>query len=248
VSVGVWEPFIFVNPDPFARPLSEYLGDLPEQVASLGVDMARIARDSYRLVLDRVIDCNWKVAVENGMECYHCGVAHPGFAATVDLNRWHISMGGNCVTQGTRLRRATSSPHKRGTQLAEAVTNVALSDDGTDLALFHFVFPNQTVQVWPGPANSFSIGRFIPVGPERVRRWYARYWTSDVPQDLSQESWGFTMQVANEDRALCEGVQKAMHSGAYTRGRFQLVSSSVSEHGAQRMNQLLLRHLRAHCD
>ncbi|HEY3962017.1 MAG TPA: Rieske (2Fe-2S) protein, partial [Gaiellaceae bacterium] len=32
-SVGTWGPFLFVNPDPHAQPLDEYLGELPEILA-----------------------------------------------------------------------------------------------------------------------------------------------------------------------------------------------------------------------
>lgn len=247
VSLGVWEPFIFLNPDPDADPLAEYLGELPTQVAALGVDMTRIVRDSYHRVWDQVYECNWKVAVENGLECYHCSVAHPGFADTVDLNRWQISMAGNCVTQGTRLRQSTALAPKanKPTRLGELATDLALSESGTDLALFHYVFPNQSIQVWPGPSGSFSIGRFIPLGVERTRRVYMRFWTMDVPREVSDESWRFTMQVASEDLKLCEGVQRGLRSGGYARGRFQLVSPGLGEHGTRQMNKLTVERLRS---
>jgi choline monooxygenase len=29
---------------------------------------------------------NWKVALENYLECYHCPVAHPGFSKVIDVD------------------------------------------------------------------------------------------------------------------------------------------------------------------
>ena len=31
-------------------------------------------------------EVNWKVALENYLECYHCAVAHPGFTELVDVS------------------------------------------------------------------------------------------------------------------------------------------------------------------
>ena len=39
VSVDTWGPFVFVNPDPEAEPLAAALADLPEVVASHGLDV-----------------------------------------------------------------------------------------------------------------------------------------------------------------------------------------------------------------
>ncbi len=48
-----------------------------------------------------VPEANWKVAIENHLECYHCPVAHPGFSAIVDVGaRGDI---------GPRLRAAGSA-------------------------------------------------------------------------------------------------------------------------------------------
>src|SRR5262249_46241613 len=61
--------FVFVTPDVDAAPLADALGDLPEVVAANGLDIGALEfrdRQSYEL---RV---NWKIAVENYLECYHC--------------------------------------------------------------------------------------------------------------------------------------------------------------------------------
>src|SRR4051812_7997795 len=81
VAVGTWGPFVFVNPDADAAPLADALGDLPEVVAAHGLDVGALRhhrRVSYELA------ANWKVAIENYLECYHCALNHPGFVEAID--------------------------------------------------------------------------------------------------------------------------------------------------------------------
>src|SRR5438105_3462423 len=81
VGVETWGPFVFVNPDLEAPPLRETLGDLPELVASAGLDVETL-RFHHRG--ESELRANWKIVCENFLECYHCAVAHPGFSAMVD--------------------------------------------------------------------------------------------------------------------------------------------------------------------
>jgi len=71
------------QPRPDARPLVETLGRLPELVADGGVDLDRLR---FRHRSESELACNWKIAIENYLECYHCPVAHPGFSAVVDIS------------------------------------------------------------------------------------------------------------------------------------------------------------------
>ena len=80
--VETWGPFVFVNPDRDAAPLAESLGDLPVIVAESGVDLDAVR---FRERLAWEVAANWKVVVENFLECYHCPVAHRSFASVVDV-------------------------------------------------------------------------------------------------------------------------------------------------------------------
>src|SRR5262249_8543316 len=107
VSVDEWGPFVFLNADPHATPLAEHLGALPDELAKLGMDLGAVADQRNSRVVDAFLECNWKVAVENSLECYHCSTSHPSFRATVDLPKWQLSINGNCIIQGTHLRPST---------------------------------------------------------------------------------------------------------------------------------------------
>lgn len=66
-----WAGFIFINFDASAAPLTAYLGDLPQKLASYRFeDMVCVRRKEY------VLNCNWKIYVENAMEAYHIATVH----------------------------------------------------------------------------------------------------------------------------------------------------------------------------
>jgi len=58
-----WEQFIFVNFDLKAEPLSAYLGQIPEQAKGFQFEGLQFAER-----LDYVINCNWKIYVDNYLE------------------------------------------------------------------------------------------------------------------------------------------------------------------------------------
>ena len=70
--VGTWGGFVFVNMDPAAMPLEEYLDVLPRHFARWRLE------DCWKAVhVAKRIPCNWKVAQEAFMESYHVIATHP---------------------------------------------------------------------------------------------------------------------------------------------------------------------------
>ena len=80
--VGQWGGFVFVNLDPDARPLVEYLEYLPAHFEAFALE------DRWKAAhVVKVMPCNWKLALEAFIESFHIPVAHPQTAAYVgDLN------------------------------------------------------------------------------------------------------------------------------------------------------------------
>ena len=71
LRLELWGGFMFLNFDPDAAPLSDWLGDLPEGLAAYKLEeMVTTRRVEYDLA------CNWKVYVENAMESYHVPTVH----------------------------------------------------------------------------------------------------------------------------------------------------------------------------
>jgi phenylpropionate dioxygenase-like ring-hydroxylating dioxygenase large terminal subunit len=71
-KVGTWGGFVFINPDPNAGPLDEYLGDVVNHFARW--DM----QDRYiQAHVCKVVRANWKIVQEAFCESYHVGATHP---------------------------------------------------------------------------------------------------------------------------------------------------------------------------
>ncbi len=84
VRVATWGPLVFVNPADDGVELEDVLGDVPQAMLDRGLDATTLAyRGRSR---DWVVDANWKVVVENYLECYHCPVAHKSFSRLIDVD------------------------------------------------------------------------------------------------------------------------------------------------------------------
>jgi nitrite reductase/ring-hydroxylating ferredoxin subunit len=76
VRVGRWEGFIFINMDPGASPLEEYLGGLVDQVSTIGP----LGNRFKAAHVAKIVKANWKIALEAFMESFHATSTHPQLA------------------------------------------------------------------------------------------------------------------------------------------------------------------------
>jgi phenylpropionate dioxygenase-like ring-hydroxylating dioxygenase large terminal subunit len=72
VKVGTWGGFVFLNPDPDAEPLADYLGDMDSLFERWPLDQRYT-----RVHISKVLRTNWKVAQEAFMESFHVITTHP---------------------------------------------------------------------------------------------------------------------------------------------------------------------------
>jgi phenylpropionate dioxygenase-like ring-hydroxylating dioxygenase large terminal subunit len=71
LRLDTWGGFLFLCFDSTAPDLAHYLGDLPRKVAMYGLqEMVCTRRKEFML------DCNWKLFVENAKESYHIATVH----------------------------------------------------------------------------------------------------------------------------------------------------------------------------
>ncbi|MCB2061652.1 MAG: aromatic ring-hydroxylating dioxygenase subunit alpha [Novosphingobium sp.] len=88
VQVDTWGGWVWINMDPDAGPLREYL----EPAASL-LDPFELDRMRYRWRLWCHFDCNWKVALEAFIEAYHVEGTHPQLMSVGDFTMWSRAKG-----------------------------------------------------------------------------------------------------------------------------------------------------------
>jgi choline monooxygenase len=214
VGVGLWGPFVFVNPDADAAPLADTLGELPELVAAAGIDLDGLAfhhRSATELA------ANWKVCSENFLECYHCQVAHPGFSQVVDVG-----------PDAYRLEESNLFSSQFGPVRSEPRGTFDPAGE-IPRGQFHFLFPNVTINVMPGRPN-LSIGPVLPSGPERTERFLDYFFAADEDDAWIAELMEFDDQVGREDTVLVERVQRGVRSGAVEHGYLLAESERLVAH------------------
>jgi len=196
--VETWGPFVFVNTDLDAAPLAASLGPLPDQI-----DPGELV---FRERVCAELGANWKVAVENYLECYHCPIAHKAFSALVDVDpdAYRLEANGGLLSQYGARRAGADG-------------------DSAAACQFHLVWPALKVIVYPGATN-LSLGPVWPEGSERSRGFLDYFFGPEVPEQVQRELIEFDEQVGREDRELVESVQRGLRSGLVEHGRLLLDS------------------------
>jgi phenylpropionate dioxygenase-like ring-hydroxylating dioxygenase large terminal subunit len=218
VAVDAWGAFVFVNPDAEAGPLDEALGNLPGLVAETGLDVERLR---FRRRVDWEIASNWKIAIENYLECYHCPVAHPGFSKAIDVD-----------PDAYLLRVDGLVSSQFGTPKEAVVRDGAASaaaDGKLRQAQYHLLWPCTTFNIDPGPGN-MSVDVTRPAGTERCTGTTEYFFYEEVSEEAVEQMIAFASQVASEDTALVESVQRGLGSGMVPRGRLLTSSEHLIQH------------------
>jgi choline monooxygenase len=194
---------VFANPDPAAEPLTDALGDLPEVVAEHGLDVGAL-RVNRRVHYE--LRANWKIALENYLECYHCPVNHPGLVDVIDERRLELVAHGLRTSQFAPVQ--ARSLDGRGPIDARGEVSCAQN---------HLWFPTLKFNVLPGHPN-LSIGPLWPTGPETCAG-YLDYWFGDsAGHDWIDAVFALDGQIGAEDEALVEAAQRGCGAGIIERG------------------------------
>jgi phenylpropionate dioxygenase-like ring-hydroxylating dioxygenase large terminal subunit len=217
VLVDTWGSLVFVNPDLDAAPLAETLGELPEEMSSRGTDPSDLAyRGRSR---EWIVEANWKLVVENFLECYHCPVAHKSFSRLIDVD-----------PDAYLLRTGRWSSSQYGPVHEDDGRSLPYSPVGeVRTSQFHFVWPNWTLNTLPGPAH-VRVFVFVPVDAERTASFVDGFWAPGTSDEIIEEITSFGLTVGQEDRNLVESVHRGLRSGAIGQGRLLLGSERLIQH------------------
>jgi phenylpropionate dioxygenase-like ring-hydroxylating dioxygenase large terminal subunit len=204
VALDTWGPFVFANPDPGCEPLDEALGDLPEVVAAGGLEVAQLrfhSRVTYEL------HANWKVAIENYLECYHCALNHPSLVEVIDERALVLEARGLRVSQQAPAHRRVAD----GTAPFDA--RGPLSS-----ARYHLQLPATKVNSLPGHPN-LSIGPLWPTATERCAGFLDYFFAADAEVAWIDDLFAIDAVVGSEDTALIEAAQAGTANGVLGEGR-----------------------------
>jgi choline monooxygenase len=207
LEVAALGPFLFVKTDPGVPGWAETAGELPEILAAAPAPLADLRfreRRTYEL------KANWKIVVENFLECYHCAIAHKGFANLIDLNAYTVTPHRYFSTQRGPLKASAK---------ARADAACFSGEGAGQVGLYNFLWPNFMVNLYPGRGNA-STNLILPVAPDRTVAVYDFYFEEGLPEAAAMVE--FIDQVQREDVVLCESVQRGLSSGRYGQGRLML--------------------------
>jgi choline monooxygenase len=212
VRVESWGCFLFVNLDPDARPLREWLGDLPDRLARFPLDQLQLVRRR-----DFLVEANWKLIAENFMEYYHLPWVHPELCSISGFKDHYRYQGpgmytGMCTSPLSRddATMRFDLPIMPGLQRFEAQS-----------AFWFLIFPN--VALFLLPDHLFTL-LLRADGPQRTVEIAGMLVHPDALNDPQAEAkidrvlsfWGM---VNDQDIQAVEGVQKGLQVRAYPGGR-----------------------------
>jgi len=214
VRLEEWSNLIFVNLDPEARPLRECLGELPAQAAKFDFSSMKFyERRAYEM------NCNWKTYIDNYLEGYHVPSVHPALNREIHYNSYTVEPYPQYVRQWSPIRGAQpgeAAPRR----YPQSGLQPGLQSGHELTADYFWVFPNWMLNCYP---DNVSLNIILPLGPERtlaIFEWYLP--ESGLASEAARKAVEFSDEIQVEDAAICEIVQKNLHSRSYKAGRYSV--------------------------
>lgn len=130
---------------------------------------------------------NWKVYAENYQEGYHIPLVHPGLNRQIDAAGYEVAIDGAATVHRAPIRDG-------------AVT------DGAWL----WRFPGLALNLYP---SGMCLESFWPTGPASTRVEYTFFFAPGTSDDEVEGSVASSLAILDEDRVICESVQRNLASG-----------------------------------
>ncbi len=226
IRVEAWGPFVFANLDAEAPTLAEVMGVIATEVVEAGYDVSQMRLIERR---DYVIECNWKVYVDNYLEGYHLPIAHPGLFKELDYDAYRVETFRYYSKQHAPIRDL-----KPGEELGRD-RRYMRSAEGEDDALYYWLFPNTMFNIYQ---DNMSSNVILPLAHDRtltIFEWFFAEPGSGAGWESMQQTIAFSDEIQQEDIVLCEQVQRGLRSRAYDTGRF----SAKRENGVYHFQSLV---------
>lgn len=204
VRCEIWRGFVFVNLDPDAPTLVEWLGPVAEQ--AVWFDGLRTAAKS-----SMELRCNWKIAIESNIEVYHITTVHP-----------------TTVARGLDYRGSAHELYRTGHSRMvvprlgydSAATHAAAQDDAFEALrgnsnVSFLLFP---FHLTPSGNVGMTLQTFWPLAVDRtLLEWQSLLpdWGDGDPPTAGVERNLYFDTVMDEDTANMEPVQQSLRSPSF---------------------------------
>ncbi|MFN3220128.1 MAG: aromatic ring-hydroxylating oxygenase subunit alpha [Acidimicrobiales bacterium] len=228
MGCGTWAGLIFAIPQPDAGPgFDEWLADYPTTEFSGDFpwdDVVEISRTRWELA------CNWKLYVENHIDCYHLWYLHEDSLAMYD----HHAL----TQRSTGLHWACDEPERPSAEIRREglpfIVGAGPAEERTLRA--NLLFPNVPMTSSGQLLMTYQV---IPTGPEscildlRIRALPGTVLGQDVLD-------GNRRVLYEEDGFACEQMQRVARSPRFAVGPL----ASVHERPIMQFHENILRFLR----
>lgn len=218
VALHVWEGLIFLNLSDDPQPFTEQLDD--PKVRSFG-DVApyeryQIGRLKVGASISYDVRANWKLIIENTLECYHCGTMHPELCALIPLYRTGKLFTNDDITAGVELGEQVEALTVTGKASRPPLPGLLPEDTHRYYGLL--IMPNIFINLL---SDHVVVDSIQPLGPESSRVTSEWLFDPDVmaqPDFDPSDAVGVLDLVNRQDWEVCELAQQGVTSRAYIHG------------------------------
>lgn len=230
VAVCEWGPLVLVNVDADAPPPTAELDAMGASIAAAGMDLDALV--GVGPVYDWDIKANWKIVCENYLECYHCAVVHPSFSKVFDVSadRYALAPAGDLLS--------ATAPVKETRKVEEQQAVLTTQAGPVRDSLWHLLFPAMTINIYPGE-GALEATWYWPMDEGTTAGRTAVFLPEGASEEYARQVTELSLQVGEEDNALCEAMQRGMASGAIERGRLMEDSEELLVRFQRRVRDLM---------
>lgn len=221
--VSVWQGFIFVSmADKAPAPVASMIdADSAAKMTRLEPEQLKIAHE-----ITYETDSNWKLLLENGVECYHCPTVHPEFCVSLNatgMSDYYSDSYVPDIVQGLIIpvKPELESLSMDGSYLSKKL----LGEFGRGAPVppaFGTGFMTQPGYCWAGFHPDYGmVASTLPVSPTRSKmicQWFVRHDAQEgIDYDVSEliKIWDITN---HQDLAILERQQRGIATKRYIPG------------------------------
>ena len=215
VALEVWEGFIYLTLAEHPAPVSEQLNPVIlerfgtyEPFARYGIDCLKVGRS---ITYD--IQANWKLLIENFMECYHCSPMHPELCDLLPGFRSGKSYaGGDAATlaegiEAFSITGKASRPPLKGLRLEDARKYYG-----------EVLLPNLLINLLGDHVVAHTVWPLAPNRSLVVCDWLFEAELAAAPDFDPLDAVEIFDIVNKQDWEVCELTQRSMASRAFKNG------------------------------
>jgi phenylpropionate dioxygenase-like ring-hydroxylating dioxygenase large terminal subunit len=209
-SVEICGSLVFLKVKEGNITLQDYLGEIYTQIEDMSNNFGKL------IDINQIeIDCNWKIVVENTLESYHVALIHSETFQKLGAEGLNFSF-----TKDHSIWDATVLMKENEGKQAKVHKSFQDRDYKIDGYKHLIIFPNILISSTYG--ISFNLSHIIPISEEKTL--FKSYVFTTKKQNTSesiiekvyeQSLIDFNRKVFDEDKIICEEVQKGVKYSSY---------------------------------